>query len=298
MPSRRAVVVAACALAALVFLFSGPSAPAPEPRAPTAAEVAQCKSRISRVVHQSWKTRDSLPEWSLRLAATWRRMHPRWAYALHSDDDNRALFARVFPELLGAYDRAIAIVKADLARMAYLYDVGGGDLDTEALAPLDGLLERACELGRPVILGRMDDVEHDHPDAVPNALMASAVPGEELWRLCAQMFARNIEGGCRKAEKCAGPVALRKCLEQWAYLHRPSDRRLRTESPAPRVWLMPKGVLYPHSWFTQQDVAECIESIDPEACKRRLDLSRAYTMVYWKHSWVDGTEKNLKQQHH
>eukprot|EP00727_Mastigamoeba_balamuthi_P011850 m51a1_g7288 hypothetical protein (348) ;mRNA; f:46475-47767 len=251
--------------------------------------VGVCARGITRVIHQSWKT-EELPEWSKGFVASWRRVYPPesgWRWALHTDADNRRIFARVFPQHLDAYDRSQAIVRADLTRAAYLYDEGGvyGDLDTEAIKPLDGLMEEGCRLGRPVILGRMDGPVADHDHAIPNALMITSQPGEAFWPFCVARWAHNIRTGCGIAESCAGPMALRGCLVAWAQ-DKGGDKTLVDFKPAERIWLQPKGVLYPHSWMYQGRLHECTHgSIDPDKCKSKVDMSQALTMVYWRHSW-------------
>ena len=97
---------------------------------------------IPRVIHQTWKDAD-VPADMARLAATWRRQHPRWAYRFWDDAALRAFVAERRPALLAAFDGyARGICRVDLARYVIMAEIGGlyADLDFECLAPNDALL--------------------------------------------------------------------------------------------------------------------------------------------------------------
>jgi FkbM family methyltransferase len=96
---------------------------------------------LPTIIHQTWKSR-TLPAGAQRLVQSWGELHPNWEYRLWTDDDNRALIARRYPELLATYDGyRHGVQRADASRIAILHHCGGvyADLDVECLAPLDGL---------------------------------------------------------------------------------------------------------------------------------------------------------------
>ena len=63
---------------------------------------APADAEIPRVVHQSWRSRE-LPSTLRPMSESWSRL-PGWCHRLWTDDENRALWAQHFPELLDVYD--------------------------------------------------------------------------------------------------------------------------------------------------------------------------------------------------
>ncbi|KAG8809609.1 hypothetical protein FRC19_005126, partial [Serendipita sp. 401] len=56
------------------------------------------------LIHQSWKTRD-LPSRFQKWSNDWRRIHgKRWTYVLWTDEDNRQLVEKFYPEYLETYN--------------------------------------------------------------------------------------------------------------------------------------------------------------------------------------------------
>eukprot|EP00727_Mastigamoeba_balamuthi_P014206 m51a1_g9408 hypothetical protein (318) ;mRNA; r:309388-310617 len=289
--SAPALPTAPCVCPAPAAVVAPPTPPTPPPTPPTGERSAWCEAHAVRVLHQTWKTRE-VPAWAEGIRATWLRVHgAAWAFRVYGDDDNRALVRRVFPWALAAYDMARGVVKSDLTRAAYLYEYGGvyADMDVEALKPLDALLVQACVEQRNVILARMDGPgSGDHANAIPNAIMASARPGEPFWPFCARMWVSNIVAreGHGRAETLAGPEALKACTEKWTQLFEGGS--MDRQGAAPSLTILPKGVLYPYSWMHRMELVECRgEDLDPAKCKKKLakELETAYTMVYWRHSW-------------
>eukprot|EP00727_Mastigamoeba_balamuthi_P010168 m51a1_g5774 hypothetical protein (335) ;mRNA; f:1250770-1251774 len=247
---------------------------------------------VSRVIHQSWKTAE-VPRWAQPIAESWTRVYAgdgRWRRVLHTDEDNYNVVRCVFPWAVPAYRRAKAIVRADLARAAYMYAWGGvyADLDVEAVKPLDELLERIDAEGDVVVLGRVDPPSKDHRGAIPNAIMASTRPGHPFWEHCMRDWTSNINRRSRTKypEVHAGPIGLRRCLSSWvAAKGVDAGEALKTERPVAGVRLLDPKYLYPRSW-KRNPIRECMgEALDPKACKEKTDLSEAYTIAYWRHSW-------------
>merc|ERR1712151_961305 len=86
-------------------------------------------------------------QWSL----SWKRCLPEWDYRLY-DDDDRALIAEKFPDLLQAYDGfPHPVNRADVVRLAYMAVYGGlyADVDLECVFDPSPLIAR---LGGAAIL--------------------------------------------------------------------------------------------------------------------------------------------------
>ena len=97
---------------------------------------------IPRILHQTWRDAE-IPAPLVRHAETWRRFHPGWDYRFWTDADLARFVAERFPAWKPVFDTCPhPIMRVDLARYLILKAEGGvyADLDTDALAPLDGLL--------------------------------------------------------------------------------------------------------------------------------------------------------------
>jgi hypothetical protein len=118
----------------------------------------QLPSDIPKIIHQTWKT-SQVPATFQRWSQTWKDCLPDWEFKLHTDEDNREIFAKYFPELLSTYDGyPEGIMRADVSRLAYMATDGGlyVDLDIECLrSPFDVVSQSdrfvlACEGGHQV----------------------------------------------------------------------------------------------------------------------------------------------------
>lgn len=133
---------------------------------------------IPRLIHQTAATHAVSPE-ERRLRRRAQRLLPGWRFRLWDDADNQALMARHFPALAARF-AAIrrGVVRADIARCAFLHAQGGWYMDTDykLLRPFDpALLQHACVL--PI---SRDDDPASPGFRVCNSIMAS-VPGYPLW---------------------------------------------------------------------------------------------------------------------
>ncbi|MGA8260698.1 MAG: glycosyltransferase [Arenicellales bacterium] len=96
----------------------------------------------TRVIHQTWKTKD-LPQEYAGFAESIRALHPGFDYRLWTDEDNRELIRTSYPWFLPVYDAyKHEIERVDAVRYFILYSYGGIyiDLDMECLKPLNDLL--------------------------------------------------------------------------------------------------------------------------------------------------------------
>jgi inositol phosphorylceramide mannosyltransferase catalytic subunit len=149
---------------------------------PTQQPTPAAKVRIPRLIHQSWKSTERIPERFAPWMRSWVEMHPGWQYVYWSDDDNLALFEHLYPKYLDVARHVGKIGLADMARYALLHRLGGlyVDADFECTQPFDGLHRThdvflSSEPRAHAIL-----LEGSPTPALCNALMAS-VPGHPFW---------------------------------------------------------------------------------------------------------------------
>jgi len=118
------------------------------------------QSMIPKIFHQTTKTGQIEPKWA-PLTERLLALHPNWEYRLWGDEENEILIRDRFPDFSDVYrNLPRPIMRADLARYAYMSEFGGVYLDTdyEFLRPFD-LLEKEVVLPRsspsdgPLILG-------------------------------------------------------------------------------------------------------------------------------------------------
>jgi mannosyltransferase OCH1-like enzyme len=194
---------------------------------------------IPRRIHQTARTKDLSSE-EQRLARRLRRHLPGWSYTLWSDADNRALIARCFPDHLSQYDRIQAgVMKADIARVAALYEQGGFYFDTDykLVRPIsEVLLMHGCILAieRGSIGAEGSDLRFSADFRLGNAVLAAA-PGHRLLADFVNHIFAQLETAPRSEialMKISGPHALTRF-----YLD--SYRRFND------VWLAPQSVFLP-----------------------------------------------------
>ena len=102
---------------------------------PDAATCPAATGPIPQIIHQSWRTHE-LPSTLRPLSASWTQLSG-WRHRLWTDDENRALWAAHFPELLDVYDGyARPVQRADATRLLYMHVHGGvyADLDIQLLS--------------------------------------------------------------------------------------------------------------------------------------------------------------------
>lgn len=132
---------------------------------------------IPRIFHLTSPT-TALTWEERRIVARLQRTLPGWTCKHWDDTANSALMHRAFPHLAARFDAIrFGVMKADIARYAYMHVDGGFYFDTDykllaALAP--ALLERPCVL--PIEEGALGQ-----PDfKLGNAVFGSE-PGHPFW---------------------------------------------------------------------------------------------------------------------
>lgn len=90
---------------------------------------------LPKVVHQTWKACNSVPDRQHSWREGCRKMNPDWTFHLWNDADNRRLLTEAderFRPLLDVYDGyPVPINRVDFARLLYLYRYGGIYMDLE-----------------------------------------------------------------------------------------------------------------------------------------------------------------------
>ncbi|KIQ25870.1 hypothetical protein XcmpCFBP7700_06610 [Xanthomonas campestris] len=114
-----------------------------------------------------------------RIQARLQRLLPGWTCNVWDDADNSALMRRAFPELADRFEAIrFGVMKADIARCAYMHVYGGFYFDTDykllrTLGP--DVLTQACVL--PVEEGAPDNAAFK----IGNAVFGSEA-GHPFWR--------------------------------------------------------------------------------------------------------------------
>ena len=132
--------------------------------------------KIPKIIHQTWKTSDIPGEYH-KWVESWKRHNPGYEFHLWTDEDNRNLIAKEFPEFLHLYDSLpLKIHRVDIIRYFILFSKGGiyADLDFECLKPLGPLLAE-----HELVVASEPKVHcenlYKRPRLICNAWMASTV---------------------------------------------------------------------------------------------------------------------------
>lgn len=140
--------------------------------------------QIPRIIHQTYKSIEEIPDVWKNTPASWKQQHPDWKYVFWSDADCLALVKERYPWFLKTYNRYdYAIQRADAIRPMFMHTFGGlyVDLDIEAIRPLDELFCHKSDIYL---------IRTQNTGIVTNCIMASE-PGCKFWlRVLEEMVAR------------------------------------------------------------------------------------------------------------
>lgn len=132
--------------------------------------------KIPKIIHQTYKSIEKLPEVWKNTPQSWINNHPEWEYVFWSDDDCRNYIQKHFPWFLEVFDGyEYPIQRADAIRYCILYMQGGlyADCDIESIKPLDDLFYEDSEIYL---------IKTPANDVVTNCFMASK-PKSEFWNI-------------------------------------------------------------------------------------------------------------------
>jgi hypothetical protein len=178
---------------------------------------------IPRLIHQTWRNTNVPQQWRGYLAS-WPRYHPGWQVRLWTDADLDALVAERAPGLLALFrSYPHPIMRADLGRYIVLNTYGGvyADLDAEALAPFDGLLDSAVPVfaEEPPSHHGLIARARGFARLVSNAVMVSP-PGHPFWAHLLRLLWH-----CRSASgplDATGPMLLTAAVDSASPPERPN----------------------------------------------------------------------------
>ena len=243
--------------------------------------MADARTAIPRILHQTWKTRDIPLEWQ-PCVQSWRAQHLDWQYILWTDEANRQFVQTHYPDFLGFYDAyAYAIQRADVIRFLILQTYGGVyvDLDLECLQPIGPLIaDRTFVAGYepPAHAQRLGVTR-----LICNAFMAAVPQHRLLARVVQALTTVNPKITVHtEVLKTTGPLLLTHVVQQY---------------PFDDVTLLADHCLYP---LTSQQIDRDMRLSDAdqaqqikEDCRRR----GAYTLHYWAKTWGQNIAGPLKK---
>jgi Glycosyltransferase sugar-binding region containing DXD motif len=239
-------------------------------------------------LHQSWKTKRSMPADMQAWRRSWLFCQPDWRFKFYDDADNDAFLQRHAPWFANTWwGFSDAISRADCARYMYLWARGGvyADLDTLAIRPVERLLDPDYD----VVLGLMSTQRKYREHSAPNAFMASK-PNVRLWEhvlqaiRAAEVAARNAEDPSsrrvRPAEERTGPIALFRALQAHGHKF--------------RVLIHSPELVFPFDW-SWRSCDSCPPAPAPPAHPRpgaaARDFPFAHLTTFWVHSWNRGGDE-------
>lgn len=223
---------------------------------------------VTRLIHQSWKTRHLLPIFK-NMSATWKSCYPSWKYVLWTDADNRNLVEKHFPWFLQRYNLLPKnIMRADAARYMYMYLYGGiyADLDTECVRPFEPLLN-----SNPVVLGAMEG-EALLPEGLTQNSFFYSSPRHPLWLYVLKYIFNHDNSG--QAEVITGPNAMMQVVH---------DYRKVCKDP---IKVYEPRYFNPFSWV--KGVPSCatrFKMTTAEFAKCRKKFKNSYVIQYHAHTW-------------
>ena len=241
---------------------------------------------VPEIIHQSWKNTmipDNFKVWS----TSWKKVNPTWEYWFWTDEDNRELVERDYPEFLEAYDSmAYGINRADMVRGLYMHKYGGvyADLDTWCLRPMDQLVTE-----NKAYVAEMSKETHFSQN-IPNAWFASS-PGHPFWifftKIIQQYVFAMAPGEYVQPEQVAGPMLLKQSLDAWNGLFEGNGD--------PTIAILKAGTIYVDDWhaYEGEEKREEFKAMCPKEdihqnkvnaqCKQTYP--KAFALTFWTHSW-------------
>lgn len=134
---------------------------------------------VPSILHQSWWT-DTLPKPLEVFFDDWREeLHQsEWTRFLWTDESNRALWVREFPEMIDVYDAyAYAVERADATRLLYMHVYGGVYADIDVV-PCRDAIGQFRKLDVPMLV---EDPSRTRVTRISNFVMASP-RAHPFWR--------------------------------------------------------------------------------------------------------------------
>jgi mannosyltransferase OCH1-like enzyme len=234
------------------------------------------KGKVSKIIHQSWKN-TTLPKHIDRWSQQWKKKHKNYVHLLWTDEDNRLLVEKHYPEYLLIYDMfPRKIHRIDIVRCIYLHFYGGlyADLDMIVVKDNTPLFDQNPD--KDVFLARIssdDTFEHN----VPNAWMASK-PNHPFWLQTLFIAAQRSFPYAAFAEIVTGPVMIMDAYKFWERIHGKDSG----------VFVFPEGYIYGINWNGVNPI-ECDFGFhiatDEQFTECFTAFPKLYALTVWTHSW-------------
>jgi mannosyltransferase OCH1-like enzyme len=122
--------------------------------------ISQKEERIPRIIHQTYKTTENIPERWLRPQSDLQILNPEFKYMFWTDASLREILKENFPEFIQIYDSyPYNIQRVDAARYFLLYHFGGFyiDMDIGSRTSLSPLLRYPTILPKTEPIGFSND---------------------------------------------------------------------------------------------------------------------------------------------
>lgn len=254
--------------------------------APVVATRAGPGTKIPLILHQTYKSKVSLPEFFVKCHNSWVEQTPTWKHRVWLDHENRNLVKVHYPWFLDTYDSyEHTIQRVDAARVFMLHRYGGvyADMDIEAVRDPAPLFNGGHDLvffyqlpphGTGTVI---DDVNGPKLGTISNAFMASK-PGHPFWIFLANMMMDKRKDALLEADTSGiaymdiylttGPSILTHALSAY-----------QREYPQTRVAIFSKKYWSPFQWGQKEDPCEVhweCRALYPEA----------FVISHWTRSWV------------
>ncbi|GAB4073439.1 hypothetical protein GCM10028812_53820 [Ancylobacter sonchi] len=170
----------------------------------------ECNSNygsITRHIHQFWDTLD-IPDDVSALMKEWKISNPDWTYTCHSLSSVREwLQGHPDQRLVRAFRQTTSVAgKADLLRLAILFDAGGVyvDADDRCVAPLDAFLK-----GRELVL------RQEHYGSIGNNFIAVRPHHPVIGQALDQALTAVLRGDRESIWLSTGPGLLTRVLASY-----------------------------------------------------------------------------------
>jgi mannosyltransferase OCH1-like enzyme len=168
----------------------------------------QPKIPIPKIIHLSYKSKESIPEMWINVLSAWQRTNPKWQIMFHDDTDNDRIVKNYFPWFWNTYSNfEYTIQRVDSVRPCYLYLYGGVyiDMDYEPLKAIDKLFaNKTAEIYL---------TESPNVSTITNSFMAS-VPNHPFWIIYLKQMQKptpiHAIGKHLKVMNSTGPLKLHK----------------------------------------------------------------------------------------
>ena len=177
--------------------------------------VRDLEPKIPKIIHQTYKSLEQLPEIWKDTPDSWKRHHPTWEYKFWGDKEIRELVVSDFPDCLEFFDGyPYPIQRADAFRPFVLYKNGGiyADCDLQATRSFDDLFLEDKE----VYL-----IRTPAGNCVTNCLMASK-PGAVFWKNLIEIMRDRYHNPSPlwltkhfTIMSTTGPLAVEQCYQEY-----------------------------------------------------------------------------------